>query len=88
MLGVENGVDDELAHVLVLQTVKIVVPSRRVRTSRAIRSFARCWETDGAGLPTCSASSLTDISRSASDHSTCTRVASASIRNTSTTKQT
>jgi len=35
----------------------------------------------GAGLPTCSASSLTDISWFASDQSTCTRVASANIRN-------
>ncbi len=87
VLGVEDRIDHQLPHVLVFQAVenRRLVPAG---TSRAIRSFARCWETEGAGLWMCSASSFTDISRSASDHRTCTRVASASIRNTSTTKPT
>lgn len=62
------------------------LPSRRVRTNRAIRSFARCCDTDGAGLPMWVARSLTDISRSTSAHNTWTRVASANVRNTSTTR--
>ena len=52
VLGVVHRVDDELADVVVLEPVEHCVPSRRVRTSRAIRSFARCCDTDGAGLPT------------------------------------
>ena len=66
----------------------MVVPSRRVRTSRAIRSLAKCWDTDGAGLSTWSAKSPTDISARTSAHRIWTRVASANIRNTSTTRST
>ncbi|SHW37623.1 Uncharacterised protein [Mycobacteroides abscessus subsp. abscessus] len=53
-----------------------------------MRNFAKCWDTDGAGLPTESASSLTESSPAVSAHKTRTRVASASIRKTSTTSPT
>jgi hypothetical protein len=58
VLGVAHAVADQPSHVLVLKPVKHLRPSRRVRTNLAIRSLARCWDTDGAGLPTRSASSL------------------------------
>ncbi|SKT52285.1 Uncharacterised protein [Mycobacteroides abscessus subsp. abscessus] len=53
-----------------------------------MRNFAKCWDTDAAGLPTKSASSLTESSPTVSAHKTRTRVASASIRKTSTTSPT
>jgi hypothetical protein len=69
VLGVVHGVGDELADMVILEAVEHLVPSRRVRTSRAILSLAKCWDTDGAGLPTRPARSLTANSRSASAHS-------------------
>jgi hypothetical protein len=89
VFGVEHCVGDQFCPMWSLSRLyKIVVPSRRVRTSRAIRSFAKCWDTDGAGLPTWAARSLTDISRLTNAHNNWTRVASASIRNTSATRST
>jgi hypothetical protein len=52
VFGVVHRVGDELADVIVLQPENTWVPSRLVRTNRAIRSFARCCDTDGPGLPT------------------------------------
>jgi len=44
VFGVEDCVGDQLSDLVVVEAVKekMVVPSRRVRTSRAIRNFARC----------------------------------------------
>jgi len=39
-----------------------LVNSRRVFTSRARRSLARCWETAAGWAPTCSASRFTECS--------------------------
>ncbi|OAR19992.1 hypothetical protein A8144_03300 [Mycobacterium leprae 3125609] len=86
MFGVKDGVDDQLAYVIVFQIVENCGAVRRVRTRRVIRSFVRCWETDDVGLSTCSAGSLTDISRFVSDYNTGTRVVSAHIGNNSITK--
>ena len=89
VFGVEHRVDDKSVYVLVFQAVE----DRGARrggcvTSRAIRSFARCCDTDGAGLSMRSANSLTESSPSMSVHNSRTRVGSASMRKTSTTSLT
>ena len=88
VFGVVHRVNDQLAHVLVLQAVEDRGAHPAGRTSRAIRSLARCCDTDGAGFATFSANSLTDNSPSANAHNTWIRVESANIRNTSTTRPT
>src|SRR5215218_7348539 len=53
-----------------------------------MRSLARCCDTEAGGLPTSAASWLTESSRPISAHRIRIRVASASMRNTSTARST
>lgn len=64
VFGVVHGIDDEVANVFVLQFVEDLGAVPAVRTSRAIRSLARCWDTDGPGFPIAVARSPSGISRS------------------------
>jgi hypothetical protein len=67
VFGLEDGVADELAGVLVFQPVENARSACLVVTMRPRRIFARCWDTAAGDLWTISASRLFTVAQGKDD---------------------